>query len=75
MTARTLLVKILTSSKGELYRVVFQEVIKVSEFLVTMVVIALVFVAATVLVALLAGGLVRLRDAFSRRKAGSVHQK
>jgi hypothetical protein len=42
------------------------------EFLLTMTVIALVFVAATIVVALLAGGLIRLRDAASRRNTESM---
>ena len=41
----------------------FKEVIKMMEFLLTMAVIALVFVAATIVVALVAGGLVKLKDA------------
>ena len=42
------------------------------EFLLTMAIIALVFVAATIVVALLAGGLIRLKDAASRRNAENV---
>ncbi len=45
-----------------------EEVIKMMEFLLTMAVIALVFVAATIVVALVAGGLVKLKDAAFRRK-------
>jgi hypothetical protein len=37
------------------------------EFLVTMAVIALVFVAATILVALVSGGLVKLKESALRR--------
>lgn len=40
------------------------------EFLMTMTVIALVFVAATALVAMIAGGLLRLRKGITRREAG-----
>jgi hypothetical protein len=39
------------------------------EFLMTMAVIALVFVAATFLVALIAGGLLRLRKGLFRKEA------
>ena len=42
------------------------------EFLLTMAVIALVFVAATIVVALVAGGLVKLKDAAFRRHAEKV---
>ena len=38
------------------------------EFMLTMAVIAAVFVAATILVALLAGGLMKLKDAVFNRK-------
>ena len=44
------------------------EVIKMLEFVATMAVIALVFVAATVLVALVAGGLVKIRQAATRKE-------
>jgi hypothetical protein len=39
------------------------------EFLMTMAVIALVFIAATVLVALLAGGLLRLKNGIFKHEA------
>ena len=39
------------------------------EFLMTMGVIALVFVVATILVALVAGGLFRLKDGIFKREA------
>jgi hypothetical protein len=42
------------------------------EFLMTMAVIALVFIAATVLVALVAGGLFRLKDGIFKREAKNV---
>ncbi|UCG38635.1 MAG: hypothetical protein JSV00_10805 [bacterium] len=38
------------------------------EFLLTMAVIALIFVAATILVALVAGGLMKLRSALTREE-------
>ena len=42
------------------------------EFLMTMAVIALIFVAATALVALIAGGLLRLKEGVRRREAKDV---
>lgn len=42
------------------------------EFLMTMGVIALVFVAATALVSLIAGGLFRLKEGLRRREAKEV---
>ena len=45
------------------------------EFLFTMGIIALIFVAATVLVALAAGGLVKLRSAASKRETQKVSPK
>ena len=39
------------------------------EFLLTMAVIALIFVAATILVSLVAGGLMKLKDAVFNREA------
>ena len=42
------------------------------EFMMTMGVIALVFVAATVLVALLTGGLLRLKKSIFNREAKDV---
>lgn len=55
-----------TSSINENEPVGVEEVNKMMEFLMTMAVIALVFVTATVLVALVAGGLLRLKHAFSK---------
>jgi hypothetical protein len=43
-----------------------------TEFMMTMVVIALVFVAATILVALLSGGLLRLKKGIFSRVAKDV---
>jgi len=63
------LVKILTSSENETYGPNFKEVIKMMEFLLTMAVIALVFVAATIVVAMVAGGLVKLKDVALRKNA------
>ena len=58
-----------TSSKDETrFRKLEEEVIKMMEFMLTMAVIALVFVAATILVALLAGGLMKLKDAVFNRE-------
>ena len=45
------------------------------EFLMTMAVIALVFVAATVLVALLSGGLLRLKKGIFNSEAKNVSSK
>ena len=45
------------------------------EFLMTMAVIALVFIAATVLVAMVAGGLFRLKDGIFKREAKNVSPK
>ena len=45
------------------------------EFLMTMAVIALVFIAATVLVAMVAGGLFRLKDGIFKREAKNVGPK
>ena len=42
------------------------------EFMLTMAVIALVFVAATIVVALIAGGLVKLRDTALKRNTEKV---
>ena len=39
------------------------------EFLLTMAVIALVFVAATIVVALISGALIKLKESASRRNA------
>ena len=41
--------------------------IKMMEFLLTMAVIALVFVAATIVVALVAGGLMKARNSVQKR--------
>jgi len=46
-----------------------EEVVKMMEFLMTIAVIALVFVAATILVALVARGLLRLKIGIFRREA------
>ena len=46
-----------------------EEVIKMMEFMLTMAVIALIFVAATILVALLAGGLMKLKDSVFNRES------
>jgi hypothetical protein len=45
------------------------------EFMMTMAVIALVFVAATGLVALIAGGLLRLRSGLHKREAKETGAK
>ena len=63
------LVKILTSSEDETNGLNFKEVIKMMEFLLTMAVIALVFVAATIVVALISGALIKLRESALRRNA------
>ncbi len=52
-----------------------KEVVKVTEFLLTMAVIAVVFIAATVLVAVLAGGLMRLKGLFAKRQAEKVKSR
>ena len=61
------LLKILTSSEDETNGLYLKEVIKMMEFLLTMAVIALVFVAATIVVALVSGGLVKLKDVTFKR--------
>ena len=63
------LVKILTSSEDETSGLKFKEVIKMMEFLLTMAVIALVFVAATIVVALISGALIKLKESALRRNA------
>jgi type III secretory pathway component EscU len=63
------LVKILTSSKDEPLGLIFKEVIKMMELMLTMVVIALVFVAATIVVAMISGGLIKLKESALRRNA------
>lgn len=42
------------------------------EFLLTMAVIALVFIAATIVVALVAGGLIKAKDAIRNRTPDNV---
>ncbi len=66
------LVKILTSSENETHSTDFKEVIKMMEFLLTMAVIALVFVAATIVVALVAGGLIKAKDVVRKRTPNNV---
>ena len=63
------IVKILTSSEDETQGLNFKEVIKMMEFLLTMGVIALVFVAATIVVALISGALIKLKESALRRNA------
>jgi hypothetical protein len=64
-----------TSSTNENEPVTVKEENKMMEFLMTMAIIALVFVAATVLVALFAGGLLRLKNGIFRREAKeTVHE-
>ena len=46
-----------------------------TEFMMTMAVIALVFVTATILVALLSGGLLRLKKGIFNREAKDVSPK
>jgi len=53
----------------------FKEVFKMMEFMLTMAVIAVVFVAATIVVALIAGGLFKLKDAAFKRNAENVSPK
>lgn len=67
MTWNSELVKILTSSEDETQGLKFKEVIKMMEFLLTMGVIALVFVAATIVVALISGALIKLKESALRR--------
>jgi hypothetical protein len=50
-----------------------EEVIKMMEFMLTMAVIASIFIAATILVALLAGGLMKLKDAVFNRDAENTN--
>jgi len=49
-----------------------KEVIKMMEFMMTMAVIALVFVAATILVALASKGLFSLKGGITKREAKNV---
>ena len=52
-----------------------KEVNKMMEFLMTMAVIALVFVAATAVVAMIAGGLLRLKSGIFNREAKDGSQE
>jgi hypothetical protein len=67
------LVKFITSSEDETNRFQIEEVNKMMEFLMTMAVIALVFVAATILVALVAGVLLRLKNGIINREVKEVN--
>ncbi len=58
-----------TSSDGNTLVNEVEEVIKMMEFLLTMAVIALVFIVATIVVALLAGGLMKLKNTVFDREA------
>ena len=69
LTSGRELVKILTSSEDETNGLKFKEVIKMMEFLLTMAVIALVFVAATIVVAMISGALIKLKESALRRNA------
>jgi hypothetical protein len=64
-----------TSSISEIEPESVEEENKMMEFLMTMAVVALVFVAATFVVALVAGGLLRLKDGIMNRQAKNVHSK
>ena len=75
MTRGTALVINYTSSTVEIEPIKAEEENKMMEFLMTMAVIALVFVAATFVVALVAGGLLRLRNIITHREAKNVHSK
>jgi hypothetical protein len=72
LTLNQELVKILTSSEDETHGLEFKEVIKMMEFLLTMAVVALVFVAATIVVALVAGGLIKAKDVVRKRTPNNV---
>ena len=72
LTSKKELVINYTSSNNEDVRFRVKEVIKMMEFLMTMAVIALVFIAATALVALISGGLLRLKEGSRRREAKEV---
>jgi hypothetical protein len=73
--------KILDTGGGACYKLhklekknpvqMLEEVIKMMEFMLTMAVIALIFIAATILVALLSGGLMKLKDAVFNRESES----
>lgn len=67
MTLRVELVIYLTSSRDDGLIEVEKEVTEMLEFMMTMAVIALIFVAATVLVAGLMGSLLKARNALSRK--------
>ena len=64
-----------TSSANENEPDKVEEENKMMEFMMTMAVIALVFVAATAVVALVAGGLLRLRKEIFRREAKETVQE
>ena len=64
-----------TSSEMENNLIWIEEVNKMMEFMMTMAVIALVFVAATVLVALVSGGLLRLKHSIFKREVKKVSSK
>jgi len=61
------LVKFITSSQDDGFTKNEKEVAKMMEFMMTMAVIALVFVAATVLVAGLMGSLLKAKNALTRK--------
>jgi hypothetical protein len=62
-----------TSSKDETRFRKLEEVNKMMEFMLTMTVIALIFVAATILVALVAGGLMKAKNAVFNREAENTN--
>ena len=64
-----------TSSINENEPNTVEEENKMMEFMMTMAVIALVFVAATILVALISGGLLRLKNGLVKREAKNVTHK
>jgi len=72
LTLKAELVINYTSSENEITQLEAEEVNKMTEFMMTMTVIALVFVAATILVALLSGGLLRLKKGIFNREAKDV---
>ena len=72
LTLDTELVKILTSSQDETRGPELKEVIKMMEFLLTIAIIALVFVAATIVVSLVAGGLMKAKDVVRKRTPNNV---
>ena len=75
LTLKTGLVINYTSSENEITQLEAEEVNKMTEFMMTMAVIALVFVAATILVALLSGGLLRLKKGIFNREAKDMSPK